>query len=353
MNFSTNTSEFKFYFSKDFWLTNFGSTWLIDSIYLFAIAPIGLFGFILNLLSFYVLMDKKFNNIKVYTFFRAVTINSAILNLFSASLFTNTSFRYLEFTNSYAATVYGCLVNYPISNVCYIFGSTLDIVISIERCSIFLARLKALLNHPPKVACLVLFLISVLVGGPFFFIDTPNYFDVQLDARTNYRIWYWDLSMFGKSLAGKVLVFAGYFIRDVLFFVVELVFNVVSIVLFKKYFKNKVKFLSSKIAKNESSLSSTNALENKLYMKEKSIAMMVIAMCGISIVMHIFYFLVAVYFYIFTYDIVLNYLAVFSFLACALKNFSNFFLLYGFNSNFRRLFKKLVFNNESDSRSYS
>jgi hypothetical protein len=185
----------------------------------------------------------------------------------------------------------------------------------------------------------------------------PSYYDAQLDANTTYRLWFWDITPFGKSLTGEILAYAGFFIRDVIFLVIELTFNILSVVLFRKYFKHKANFFKNN--KNNKELTITTELEcanthgnisknntevsqmNKLYIKEKNITLMVIILCCFSIITHLLYLIVTLYFF-FYYDLIASGLAAFVFSISAFKNLSNFGLLYIFNFNFRKVFKKLI-----------
>jgi len=358
MNDSINSiNESIIYISKDYWLSQFASSWFLDSFYVFIISPLGFIGFILNLLSFFVLQNKEFDNINIYSYFKVISINSALLNLMQASLISTSTFRYFEFSNSQEAISYATYIFLPVSNIFLLFGSTLDICISMDRCSIFIAKLKAIFKYPFKKVCLSLLIICILIDLPYFFVNMPSYYDAQLDANTTYRLWFWDITPFGKSLTGEILAYAGFFIRDVIFLVIELTFNILSVVLFRKYFKHKANFFKNN--KNNKELTITTELEcanthgnisknntevsqmNKLYIKEKNITLMVIILCCFSIITHLLYLIVTLYFF-FYYDLIASGLAAFVFSISAFKNLSNFGLLYIFNFNFRKVFKKLI-----------
>lgn len=341
MNSSDNETEI--YSNKDFWLSQFGSTWLLDSLFLFVISPLALIGFVLNLFSFFILRHKEFNKINIYSYFRAMSISSSLLNLMQATLVTTSTFRYFEFSNSNEAIFYATCIFLPVSNIFLLFGSTLDICLSLDRCSIFVPKLKKFFKYSSKAICLVLFIISILISVPYFFVNKPSYYDAQLDSNTYFRIWYWDITPFATSLVGHILAYAGYFIRDVFFLLIELTFNFLSIVLFRKYFKNKENFFKTNQnfkMKTESpnELDISRQTIEKLYVKEKNITLMVIIMCFFSILNHLMYLLVTLYFY-FANDLTGYTLAALVFFISTLKNFSNFGLLYFFNLNFRKCFK--------------
>ena len=95
-----------------------------------------------------------------------------------------------------------------------LFRSFLDFCISLQRCSIFIAKLKVFFKYQPKVTCLALFVLSFLINFAYFFVNAPSNYDARLGPNTYYRIWYYDLSPFGKSLAGQITTYIIYSIKD-------------------------------------------------------------------------------------------------------------------------------------------
>lgn len=71
MNASTNifidVSEILNY---EIFLTSIGSSWIIDSCYLFVIAPLGLLAFFSNLISFLVFLKAEFQNLGLFSYLR-------------------------------------------------------------------------------------------------------------------------------------------------------------------------------------------------------------------------------------------------------------------------------------------
>ena len=348
MNNTTNSNSTIDYFNYDleFWLPQFASTWALDSIFLFIITPLALSGVVLNVLTLIILCQKKFQQNKINHYFRCIALNSAVMNLTESTIFVCSTYRYFEFSNTFESNAFGLHVYLPISNSCYIFGSCLDILVSLERCSIFVTRLKRLFEYKVKYVCLVLFVVCVLITSPFFFVEEPAYFDAPIYPKTYYRIWYWGLNSFGNSLAGKVLAAIGYFVRDVCFLAAEVAVNIYSIYLFKKFFKSRASLFN--LDKTEGPLSNLDAALNmpfnvRVTIAERKMTLMVIILCFFSIFMHLLYMTTTVYFY-FSYDLIINSIGAASVLTTTSKNAANFFLLYIFNTNFRKCFiKKFIF----------
>ena len=116
---------------------------------------------------------------------------------------------------------------------------------SIERSSLFYIKFKVLVKPKPNIICFLLFIISILIGLPYFFINCPVYYDAPLDGNTYFRLWYWDITPFGREMAGQILTYANFFVRDVLLLIAELALNIFTIVLFRNYFRNKANLLGN------------------------------------------------------------------------------------------------------------
>ena len=361
MNSTSNSSNASyFYYDLDFWLPQFASTWALDSIYLFVITPLALIGMFLNIFTFILLTKKEFHKNKIYSFFKWIALNSALMNLVESGLFSCSTYRYFDFSNSYESNFYGTHVFLPVYNTCYIFGSCLDILLSLERCSIFVNKLKRLFTYPVKNVCLISLAFCILVTFPFFFVQEPAYFDAPIYPQTYHRIWYWGITSFGSSLAGTILAAIGYFVRDVCFLAAEISINIYSIYLFKKFFKSKVSLLKSNQIEGTSSDLNTPKTEithhhsesqnahlvnsgtikdghvnKRLNIMERNLSLMALILCFFSVFMHIFSLSMTVYYY-FSYDLIVNSFSVVLNIIIILKNFSNFILLCLFNVNFRK-----------------
>ena len=345
------------YFMKDYWLSQFASTWTIDSLYLFINTPLGMVGCILNTLSLIILFKKEFQDMKLYSYLRIYSFNSLVSNLFETFLFVTATFRYFEFSNSYGAAFYGCYLYLPIVNTCFFYGSFLDIWINLERISIFRKGVKYWLKYSPLQIGLVLFVFAVLIASPFFFANEPAFYDATLSLTSSFRIFFWGKTKFSQTLAGKVLIGMAYFMRDIFTSFLEISINLISIYLLQKYLNekgktNKRKFVSNiQVGNDEGNLMLSNSLRamNRSRMTifrfeiskmDKNVTMMVIILCSISIFVHIISLMSSgLNFY--TYNTTTVAISALTAISVTFKNFSNFILFYLFNFNFRKNFRRL------------
>ena len=376
MENSTNSSTEKI-LTIDYWLSQFAYVWPLNTIYLFVILPIGLIGFLLNLICFYILKHNDFNSARIYGYFRVITINSAMLCLAQASLFISLTHRYFQFSNTYEANYYSTVIYIPGSNVFLLYGSILDMCMSIERSSLFYIKFKVLVKPKPYKICFILFIISILIGLPYFFINCPVYYDAPLDGNTFYRLWFWEITPFGRSMAGQILTYANFFIRDVLFLLAELALNIFTIVLFRNYFRNKANLLGNRNKDQQNQLKSNNETNssdtpneifqssyrtnynvqsvqlNNISIQEKNLTIMIIIMSFFSIIIHVFYLIVGILLN-FSDSLITSSTGAFVVFTSILKHMSNLFFLFMFNVNFRKKFKNMFsirFSNEISNKS--
>ena len=362
---SSNSTENETYYSIDYWLTTYASTWVFDSIYLFAITPLGILGFISNILCFYILRNKEFENKSIFSYFKVISINSSFLCLVQATLFTSLTYRYFPFFNSYEANWYCTVIYLPVSNINLLFGSMLDICLSLERCSVFSVRIKSFFKPKVYKLSLALFAVSVLIGLPYFFVNIPHYYDWPIGKDLYYRIYSWTVTDFGESLAGEIITYLILIVRDLIFLIAETVLNLITLVLFSKYLKNRARiFVNSNPTNTTHVVSSVGAQHsqgnekkdeaNKKYnvghhaqkfsSQDKSLTIMIIAICFFSIIIHIFY--LAANLTLFSnnsYDS--SSIGSFVVFLSTFKHFSNILFLYFFNPNFKKVFKNIFKKN--------
>lgn len=155
----------------DKWLEMIGSSWFLDGLYLFLFTPVSMLGVILNIFSFLVLTNKKFN-FYLYKYLRIYCLNSTIVNLTGAFIFCSRSRRFLGFNNSYLSMLYECFIYIAICNTSYFYGGVLEIPIILERLCYLNKKLRWFLRFNPNKVCLVCLLGCLIINTPYFlFID--------------------------------------------------------------------------------------------------------------------------------------------------------------------------------------
>ena len=321
-------TESKSPYNLDYWLHYYGSTWTTDSLYVFALTPMSLLSFIMNILAFIVLSKSSFGSAIIFRYLRLYVLNSSIISILLATTFLFSSYRIFSFTNSYQSLFYGSYVHSPFLSISYTFGGLLEIFITIERALTFMPNrgLKKIINH--KFFGLVLLFISIFINIPVFFVNYPGVDDVILDNGLTHRFYYWGVTEFAVSPAGVGITYALYTIRDLISLVVKIGLNILTVHLIRKYF-------------NRISSDLQDQVENfgeKTYITEvdRNLTYTGVIMCVLSSLENVF---VIVSYVLISYQI--SYLMFFiSYFTLAIKHFTNLFVLYSFNNFFKDEFRK-------------
>lgn len=194
--------------------------------------------------------------------------------------------------------------------------------------------------------------------------------DVKLNETETLRLYMWKNTQFSLSLAGEILNYANYFIRDILIFVLEIVLNVVSLITLKKHMSKKFKTfelqsqkehskVGSKVTNTPKSVSKVNetsfAISNcakdvtnkkiaalkQAERSETNATFMIVIICILSGIEHLLFITMAIYFnYIRNETAFL--IGALGNLGITLKHFSNFIIFYMFNRVFRVECNKLL-----------
>ena len=332
-NYTTENNETLYeYKDIDYWLKQFGSFWELDSVYLLLLGPLAFTGSILNFISFLALSQKNLDKSNFFNYFKYISLNAFLINLFEAFLFIGCSHRYVPISNTYGAMFYGNYFYLPITSTLNFYGSILDILINLERLSCFKTWIKSFFRYPARYVCMVAFISCLIINSPYFLINEPGVFDAPISNSTYFRIYYWAITDYSQTLTGKTLNYVVYFIKDVLTFIVEISISFTSIVLFKKFLKLKIGI---------NPVGNVRKGQIKFSKKERKLTFMVIMISCVTFLAHSVYVTSVVY-YFYSYDIIANTLGALGEIAVMFKNFLYFSFLYRFNLSFRNQVKCMV-----------
>lgn len=139
-------------------LTNIGSIWIYDTLYMFVFPPFGFLAFIGNIISYWIFSGVHFSNKPLYTYLRAICLNSSVINLVSAFNFLWNSRRYLVLSNTEFVSYLRCYFKFPILFVAYFNGCVLDIVLAFERLFELTNNRYIFRRFQPNHVCFVIFI---------------------------------------------------------------------------------------------------------------------------------------------------------------------------------------------------
>ena len=160
-----NQTNMVIFLSKSEWLEKLGFTWLMDGLYIFLVAPFDLLGMLLNLISFIVLCRPVFKKIPLFSYLKVYFINSLLVNLIEFLVLFAHGYCILDFPNSPIVSFFFVYFYVPFLNASIMFGSFLDICISIERILHFTNKLNFMCKYSTlKISLILLSLLAYFLN---------------------------------------------------------------------------------------------------------------------------------------------------------------------------------------------
>jgi hypothetical protein len=302
-----------------------GSTISLDTLSIYLLAPVSFIGFVLNLFNIVTLFQinksqsRRVSNIFKYMQF--YSINSALICLSIGFAFI-TSPRYFspaQFTSN-APRFYRCFVfNYAIPSL-YFLANILDILMLLDRLTIFFIRLKIIKKLWPYFTCIVLTFVCFLIDFPTLFSYSIAHF-AEFDPRT---FIFCNQTVFYKSRVGQALNLVSLSIRDLLTLLMEIFFSIMILYGYKKY--SSIQQVSSQ----------SNQTHHHKVKRGKRLLLMTVLLLATSFVCHLLVtttFVISIFFseYRSIYFTVIFVASLF----LSIKHSINFFIFVKFNTNFR------------------
>jgi hypothetical protein len=234
-----NNTANKSYYSLNYWYESLGSTLIHEIVYI-SLVPIGIIGILLNILALFILRSNKFR-LSFYTYLRAYTICSVFICFFNATQFSAGVRRSLPFTNSKLSIQYFSYVYIPFFTGINVYGTSLDVVLSIERVALLSNRMHWFRSVNPKKLCFILMIIFSILAIPYWFFFEPMEMEVKLNETTTIRLHYFITHHSTSFLKFYFYVYSCFV--DAIPIVVETSLNIISVIMIKKYVKQKLRIL--------------------------------------------------------------------------------------------------------------
>ena len=202
----------------------FGTNWSIYSATLYGLTPAGGLSAVFNFIAYCILMKKEFKSSTIFKYLRINVMNSLIISLLVMTRFTFIIYKF-DYTNTYEAITYGNYIFAPFLSIFYLNGNLLDIYIILER--ILTIKPQNIVKKVIKFEYfwLFMFLFSLIINLPLFFITIPGCVDVKYGS-TILKNYFNRQTEFSSSNLGKITTSIVYFIRDILTLAAKI--NVVS-----------------------------------------------------------------------------------------------------------------------------
>ena len=341
MKLTLNQTELILYYER------IGSSWLVDGIYTFLVAPFGLIGIILNLFSLFIFYSIKLKRSKLYIYLRFYTINGSILCFLSSLWFISMSPLYSPFYLSYLWRFFRAYVFTMVFTIIYLISILLDLIIAFDRLAIFYTGLKKFyIKLKPHLIIISFISVSFIINLPTcfsYYVKSEQEF--VNDVKYNLTIFSFNgRTSYFYSQHGLIIAYVQLFIRDILTLIVEIIISSISYYSFRKFNINRIDMDLILNQRHDSSITNRNN-ENmrKKLIKDRQLLLMNLILSLLSIVSHLFIFItyVLVYRGVSIELFVLVSLAIFG---ISFKHFLNFFIFYFFNSNFKTKCNELFKN---------
>jgi hypothetical protein len=314
-----------------------GSTWLLDGLFIYVSSPIAFIGFLLNLLSFAILLRIKIKSTKLYKYLKVYSLNSSLICLILIFGFVGLSPRYFPFFNHYLSKFYRCKIFGFIFTTLYFFANVLDIIVAVDRLSIFIKKLdKKFDSVKPYFICLIAFCVCFIINFPV--LKTYRILNDEQFLKSD-SLTYCDLTSFSKSKFGILINMLILLIRDLLTLIIEILISCLAICFYSRFSSSQFQ-----THKANSSEFEVNEAAYKQRMKDergKKLLLMTINLCTFSIISHIIVCItfISSFFFIKNNKILYNILVFFTLFSINIKHSFNIFIFYFFNNNFKKSFR--------------
>jgi hypothetical protein len=350
----TNEAQYYYYIyaSLDQMLDLY-TPWFGEYFWVFVYFPTSLLGFLLNILSFIIFFKKEFN-IKLYTYFRHLSVAGLIFCGVSIPYPFSISKRF-GFVSNYAFTAWQTYFYIPIGSTAHYYATVMDILILIDRLSTFVPKLKSIYSKVgSNKICIISFIIILIIIFPYFFVFDPILTIFPYYGSNNtveiFSVYYTLPTTFATSTIGQIITFIIYSLRDAFVLLINIVLNTASTILLKRHLRKRAKMLKRGNTEQqiEEKKDNNNSKETKKDEKKKregnvdrKASIMVIVLCTVSAISNTLYMSSIINFY-FNYGSAANIFGQIGEYSLVTKYFLNFFVFYNFNTNFKNGLKKMI-----------
>ena len=203
-----------------------GTSWIVYAGTLYGLTPLSTIGFLMNLMTYFILRRKPFQSSTIFKYLRYNVLNGLIICLILITKFATISYKF-DFTNSYAAMFYVSYIYAPLLSIFYLNSNLLDSLIALERIiTIYPIRtINKIIKS--RYLWVGLLLFSSIINIPNFFVTQPNCIEIVLNSKIKVMNYFLQQSDFSISKLGKILIFLIYFVIDVLTLLIKILLNIV------------------------------------------------------------------------------------------------------------------------------
>jgi hypothetical protein len=239
---SNSTKSNVTYLSLTSWYSKFGSAPYQEGIFL-SFLPIGIIGIFLNILSLKILNSKEFEH-AFYSYLRVYIINSIFLCYSTGTRFANVTRSIFGFSNTYSANWYIIYIAIPLNNICFHYGSFIDIIIAFERVVTLSNKMNCFKRMKPLLVVGLFLIASILIDFVLYFSFEITEKKVMLNKTVSFIIHSY-APIPSLKLTRDILSY----IFDIIPLLIEVSLSIWGIILVKSFVTKKKRVMTSATTK--------------------------------------------------------------------------------------------------------
>ena len=349
--------------NETFYIKIGSSGQLQDSLYLYLYIPFGIGCVLLDLLTLLMLQSKKIQKntlnsyIKIHAF---ICMLVCVMLLFKGLVSVP---RYFSFSYSLPSRIFSCKIYVFAISTLIFMANSLNVIIIIERLSMFVIKYKRFHSkHPYRHTLILLVIISLLINLVLYFQQETKSDKDFNNYRYNYSLILTlqkcDTTKFGETVYAKFGITISFLIDNFVILIIEIIATLKSVKYLKLYIKHKISLIHmnhqrrcqfgnrneiyelSIIDPNNQNHQNDQQIDRLIYELNSNVTRFIISFnvfCVITNILSVcIFFVLAIFlinyfrlslFGVFFYDIMF-----------LVKHGSLFFFFIGFNRNFRKQF---------------
>lgn len=301
------------------------SIWVsVDRVFLLNFIP-SILGIVSELAVFLVFCQIKIGS-PLYTYLKGYTINSIVVCCCFLTMYLGTIY---SLGNTRALKVYSVLFVYPLLAGCYVYSTLLDIVILLDRISVFNKRVKHVLKLiSPFKQIILLALISLILNIPYFFLLIEQSISFNATNSTKVTIWYINKNPICDTQTGYALLMFIITVNYGLIMLIQITLNIISAVYIRRHMKQKA-----------TRVGTTHAQGGSRKKVDVRTGIMVTILCSLSFAEHvIIIFWTATFFSILKSSVGWALIQLIAIFILAIRRCGDFLFFFTFNKVFKKQF---------------
>ena len=297
------------------------STWLIDSFYLFVNTPLSALALVCNVVSFVAMCRINRKENAIYSYLLLYTLTNSLGSLIVMLSFVAYAPRFFDFAMSPFARIMRCTVMSFVATTLYFFKNMLDVLLALERLSLFFLRVKAFCaSCSPNTLAAAAFVLCTVINLPTYFLAQPKsdaaFFNITATTKYNYC----GQPAFFFTPSGRLLTLLIIVVRDFATTLMEIVLGLLTI---RRLHRYRLKHASPTLS------------DLKIYETERRLILMTGCLLAASVATHLVVSLSYVSFLLGLEIVFHGWMSLMTLLSVGVSNTLSCYFVYSYSRIFR------------------